>query len=291
MELISLITCTGHRPEAFKLCQSFVQRQTYKGPVQWIVVDDSISPKATPGTIRLPNTFIDRLVMPGPKEWQEGFNTQRDNMNAALRVAEGEYIFIIEDDELYKPTYIERTLKLLQYASAVGEVSAKYYHVGLPGYKEMRNYIHASLCQTAIKKNLKETLLASINSGELYFDIHFWDQIRNKCIPAIMTADSNGVISMKGMPGRTGIGIGHKTKDYILDPKLVKLKEWCGADTDLYLPFIKRKDEHKRDNPRVDRQSSPPPRALETPTKPKLTPGEPPVRQFIPPKPMPINKL
>ena len=37
---VTLITPTGYRPEAFGLCIEYVWRQTYNGPLQWIVVDD-----------------------------------------------------------------------------------------------------------------------------------------------------------------------------------------------------------------------------------------------------------
>lgn len=242
MALVTAITCTGHRPEALALCEAMIHAQTYSGAIQWIVVDDSLD--SDQSRVRTPKVTKD--IFKGPTKWTEGVNTQRDNMNRALKAVRGDYVFIIEDEDLYRPDYIERGVKLLQECNVTGEVAAKYYHLGLPGYKELRNYQHAALCQTALKANVLPYLQRAVDSGELYFDIHFWRAVREQQIPAIMIANTNSVIGIKGMPGRIGIGEGHKVRDYILDPNLVKLKEWCGPKWDQYLPYIKVRNGNER---------------------------------------------
>lgn len=239
---ISLITCTGSRPEALKLCEQYIINQTFRGPIEWIIVDDSSEKLPANRTIKNHITDLKIRYFRGPRKWEEGLNTQRFNMEEAIKHVRSDYVFFLEDDDLYKPRYIDIMLNLLWYADIAGEAKSKYYHLGIPGFKEMHNYRHASLCQTAIKRSLLPMVKAAVDSGELYFDIHLWNQVHANRIPYILLAESNLVIGIKGMPGRAGIGVGHKNKDYLLDPGLVKLKEWCGEYASNYSDFLRKKE-------------------------------------------------
>lgn len=237
--VVTLITCTGSRPEAFKLCHSYVKAQTYKGPVQWIVVNDSIDDE---GAKKAQSKYPNFELYAGPRKWEEGINTQRGNLEKALEHVKGDYILVIEDDECYHPQYVEMMVKYLRFAEIVGESNAKYYNLAIPGFQEMGNFRHASLCQTGIRASLLSMLKKAVGSGQLYFDIHLWGQVHEKRTPCVLFSNANLCISMKNMPGRPGIGIGHQIKGYHVDPKLVKLDEWCGAYASNYHPFIKGKD-------------------------------------------------
>lgn len=233
--LVSVITCTGFRPEAFNLCKRFLGRQTWNGPIQWIVVTDQPDfPKILP-----PKENITVEHVKAKRNWTEGFNTQRFNMEHALRKVEGQFVIIFEDDEFYAPNYIQTCMDLLRFADIVGEGNSKYYHVGIPGFKEMANIRHASLCQTALRSSQLPLLKAAVDSGELYFDIKLWETAREKKVPTLIRSDSNLVIGMKGMPGRGNIGAGGRLRDYQLDPKLEKLKLWVGTNAGLYTEFIR----------------------------------------------------
>lgn len=235
--LISLITCTGTRPEAFALCEKWMGRQTaFKVfPFEWIVVDDGPVPI---------NCTMGQTYVRGPKQWEEGINTHRYNMDAALEKVRGDYIFVIEDDDFYTPEYIETMIDLMRFVPVVGEGTAKYYNLKIPGYKEMRNREHASLCQTALRSTHKDLLYKAVHSGELYFDIHLWRTVIDSKIPSILVNDTALCIGMKGLPGRTGIGAGHKKekRDYYLDAGGRKLKEWLGSDAQYYESFLRKKD-------------------------------------------------
>lgn len=244
---ISLITCTGSRPEALALCEKYISDQTFQGDIEWIIVDDSSKQLPANRVIKEGpdgNAFSLLAIkyFRGPRKWEEGLNTQRFNMEEAIKHVKGSYVFFWEDDDCYKADYIETMLDLLKYADIAGEAKSKYYHLGMPGYKEMHNYRHASLCQTAIKKSVLPLVKEAIDSGELYFDIHLWRNVQEKRIPYILLAESNLVIGIKGMPGRAGIGVGHKNKDYLLDPGLVKLEEWCGEYASNYSQFLRKKE-------------------------------------------------
>ena len=231
--LITLITATGGRPEAFAKCEQYIKRQTYQGPIQWIIIDDC--EPATPCTIQLGDyrrTWIRQEHHEGPKRWRKGINTQRLNLDKAIEHVRGEYVFVIEDDDYYREDYIEAFMKLLQHYSAVGEGNAKYYNIAKRMYKEWNNYLHASLCQTAFKAEYLPIFDEAVNSGVLFMDCEFWRRLFQHNTKPLMIAHQNYVIGMKGLPGRFGIGAGHQPEEqgFKRDPDFRILKSWVGDD-------------------------------------------------------------
>lgn len=220
--MITLITPTGGRPEAFSLCEKYMKRQTYKGLIQWIVVDDM--PKY-PTICTMNQEYI-----AGPMEWREGINTQRPNMDAAFHKVKGDSILVIEDDDWYAPNYIEIMTTFLNHWSIVGEGNAKYYNIKTRSYKEMMNFNHSSLCQTGIRKDSYNVLERAIHSGEFFFDIFLWNRAVQSKASIFKFLDLNLCIGMKGLPGKGGIGVGHTAKNFLGDPNFGKLKSWIGAE-------------------------------------------------------------
>ena len=236
---ISLLTCTGMRPEAFKLCEYFVSRQTVK-PHEWIVVDDG-----TPKTICTRGQTYFR----GPKDSSPGYNTMRGNMELGLSKVTGDVLFIFEDDDFYFSTYIETLLSLLSHAPLVGLSNSRYYHVGIPGWKLMNNYGHASLAHTAMRGEVVPRLIAAVNTGDLYADSVLWREALFGQTPLVLLANTSLGVGIKGMPGRGGITGSHRDKtDYYIDSKLHKLTSWIGSDAKLYLPFVRPKKGNVENN-------------------------------------------
>jgi len=223
--IITLITPTGGRPEAFAQCEYYIKNQTVFGasmfPLQWIVIDD-----CTPPT----KCNLGQEYHRGTKLWEPGVNTQRYNMDQAISFVKGDYIFIIEDDDYYAPTYLGTMLKLLKVAPVVGEGVAKYYNIRVPGHKVLNNYKNSSLCQTGITKEYVPLLYQAVHSGELYFDVKFWDMVKERKIPTLLMWNLDLCIGIKGMPGRVGIsGHGHEDKGYYFDSNFSKLKTLVGS--------------------------------------------------------------
>lgn len=229
MSKISLITPTGLRPEAFALCERWMQKQTISW-TDWLVVDDypKEPTKLTCNQLRiLPLT-----------EWHQNYNTQRDNMKQLLKNVKGDFIFIIEDDEYYAPDYLEKMVELLKDYDVVGLSNSKYYHLKVKGFKYMSNFTHASLCHTAITKKALPLLYKAVHSGHYYFDIELWKYAHEEHIKSCLIADTNLAIGIKGMPGRAGLGAGHIEGGYRMDSDLTTFKTWLGEDSRFYLPFI-----------------------------------------------------
>lgn len=234
-ELVTLITCTGARPKAFKLCQEYMLRQTFDGDVQWIIVDDT----QWPHDVKVKDKWVTEKLR-GPKIWEEGLNTQRSNMEEALSKVKGDYILVIEDDDWYHPEYIEKTVNLLKFFQIVGESNNKYWNLRVPGFMEMRNYGHSSLCSTAVRQDSFNYLKRAVNSGHFYFDIELWKYAKEDKLKTCMYSELNLCIGIKGMPGRGGLGVGHQDKAYTPDIKLLHLKKWIGDDYKNYIPFMPR---------------------------------------------------
>lgn len=231
--LVTLVTTTGHRQKAFELCEKYIKRQTYRGPLEWVVVDDGSKTNPTKCT-------MDQIYVPGPKEWRPGINTQRLNLDAAIPHIRGEYVYIIEDDDLVKPEYISTYLDFLKYADLVGEGAAIYYNIAVQGYKEMRNYTHASLCQTAFTKKYIPMFDRAVSSGELLIDIRLWSNAIINRHKYIMFHGPLLCVGMKGLPGRGGIGFGHNSQsEFEKDFQFTKLKELLGPDdADVYIKMV-----------------------------------------------------
>lgn len=219
--MITLITPTGGRPEGFSLCVKYIKEQTYKGPFQWIVVQDTedILPP-------IPNG----VILKGPKLWEPGINTQRLNLDTALPHIKGDLIFFIEDDDYYSPDYLSTKIELLKYAKAVGEGNCRYYNIKVPGYKELGNMKHSALSQTVVRRELLPLVNSAVNSGEFFIDMVLWKLIHAAKYPYIIHSNSGTTFGMKGLPGRKGLTPSHtgQEKDYFYDSKHSKLKEWLG---------------------------------------------------------------
>ena len=97
--MLTLITPTGDRPDAFALCQQYMLAQDYPGDVRWIIVDDGVT--ATPVTFEREGWTVD-VLRPEPMP-----RSQARNLLAGMgHVAPGGRVAIIEDDDIYAPEYL-----------------------------------------------------------------------------------------------------------------------------------------------------------------------------------------
>lgn len=241
----SLITCTGGRPQAFARCQHFVSRQTYRGPVQWIIVDD-VEPHMCPPAV--PSNVLVTRIFPKPK-WEPGKNTLPRNMMAAIPEVQHPMVLVIEDDDRYSPDYIAAMVEALENADIAGERFARYYHIPRRMYFLCPNNAHASLCATGFRRELLP-LLAKVcgENKSPYIDIHLWREAHHSRKAMLDTAR---VIGIKGLPGRPGIGMGHRPdygrtpnerrdhlREWTADPDASVLRQWIGDDVQLYEEFF-----------------------------------------------------
>ena len=221
--MITAITTTGDRPEAFDLCRRWMNSQTVK-PDQWIVIDDGW----TPIREELRGEFEYHRREPSEGEG----HTLLLNLKESFAHIKGDKILIIEDDDWYGPNYVKVMSDYLNKFDLVGEGHARYYMLPIMKYRRIGNYRHVSFCQTgfrdSILKNLKTCLL-----GDPYIDSRLWAQPIPK--KHIFFDDTDKLClhcSIKGLKGRRGIGTGHNPDSsyYRVDNKLTKLRKWVGEE-------------------------------------------------------------
>ena len=194
--MITLLTPTGARPEAFSNCVKWMKAQTYQGAVRWVIVDDGPEPEQVP--------CIDgwEIVIVRPTPLWSGKNTQARNMLAGLKHCT-DMVAVIEDDDQYAPWWVERCVEWLQHDDLVGECGAIYRNLRSGNERKMNNKHHASLCQTAVKGEAVEALRQACRSAG-HIDMALWRSRKGKLYPY-----QGGVLGLKGYPGRRGIGSGH----------------------------------------------------------------------------------
>jgi hypothetical protein len=203
---ITAITCTFERPAALELCRKYMARQT-RQPDQWIILDG-------------PEPMIEKLL----------------NAFEAGKI-EGEKIVFMEDDDFYRSDWVEWCERMLEKYELVGEGMAIYYNVRKRWWSQCNNHTHASLCQTAIRRSMFETLCNIIRAHNCpWIDTQLWKIECDK----MLSCSHRRVIGIKGMPGKAGYSREHHKFDpqgCVRDPSLKKLFELIGPDASAYLPF------------------------------------------------------
>jgi hypothetical protein len=225
--VLQLLTATGARPEAFALCERWMAAQTYDGPVTWIIVDDG--PEPTP-VHPSPLGWLQVVVRPAPF-WRPGDNTQARNLLKGLDAVDPKHpLVIIEDDDHYRADWLETVVRELAKAELVGECRARYYNIAQRKGRQLRNEGHASLCSTAMRGGALATFRLACQRAPKFIDLELWRRHRSRHLFV-----GYRVVGIKGLPGRGGIGMGHRDDfrgEY--DPDGALLRQWVGDDARFY---------------------------------------------------------
>ena len=227
--MLTIITPTGERPYAFSLCKKMMERQTYQGPVRWIVVDDGTAPSEI--SIRRRNFSLE-VIRPSPL-WRAGDNTQGRNLRAALDAADKNALLVfVEDDDWYSPEWLSEIERQSTKAELVGESRAIYYNVATRRVSHLRNEEHASLRCSAIRGAAIDTFRDVLRTPYKYYDMRLWGRHADKAV-----FQTRLTVGMKGLPGRPGIALGHDGRKGEFDKDGTVLRSLIGDDADWYLPL------------------------------------------------------
>lgn len=233
--MITLITPTGERSAQLELCKRWMRQQSYQGEVLWIIVDDGKIPTASIIEDDFRKNWKIHKIYPDVK-WEEGMTTQCSNLKHAMDYVKGvitDLIFIIEDDDYYSPNYLQEMVNRSGEYYMIGEIPTIYYNLFEKAWYNNRQKTHTSLFQMAFKPVLSEIFINILNKNCLYIDIQFCKSINFR---NLFTVEKPLALGIKGLPGRGGIGSGHKISPrYKYDPSFKRLKYYLGDDYIYYL--------------------------------------------------------
>lgn len=220
--MLTLLIATGCRPEAWAISEKLLARQTYEGPARLIIVDDG----ETPQPVTLARAGWEIHVLRRAPFWQPGQNTQARNLATGLAaIGRDERVVIFEDDDWYAPGYLADVAQWLDHYDLVGESHARYFNVATRRGMAMRNDKHASLCSSAAKGAGLIALRRAVTSRRTYIDLALWESRVSKRL-----FRTQHVVGIKGLPGRGGIGGGHKKQFGVP----MNLRDLIGEDAALY---------------------------------------------------------
>lgn len=196
-----------------ELCRQYMERQQ-RQPDQWLILDG-------------PEPMIEKLATAIERGW-----------------IEGDALIFFEDDDYYARDWIAWCEQQLAKWEMIGEGKAIYYNVRKRWWSQCGNDTHASLCQTAIRRSLFETLVNVIRAhNSPWIDTQLWKIECDKMLVCPQTQADRRLIGIKGMPGKAGYSREHHKFDprgCQRDPSMRKLFELIGNDASAYMQHYQK---------------------------------------------------
>lgn len=228
MDRVCIIVPTGERPETFKLCEKYLQRQTFKN-FDLLIIDDGENETE----VNIPAQVIRPHI-----KWKPGDNTQRRNISLALDYIEHsgkkyEFLGFMEDDDWYSPTYLQNLMLQRDSFDLIGESNVYFYLFRQQKWRPMQNKNHASLCQTIFRSTLLPIFKEAVKSDKKYIDIEFWRLAKARNIKWFHYEESKHCVGIKELPGRKNIGTQENNtyfNDWREDVNFSKLRELIGEE-------------------------------------------------------------
>ena len=221
---LTVVTCTGGRPELFALCRKWVLRQTWQ-PDRWLVTYDTGDAPHAPeaDVVAIPKSY------PPPSEGHSWAN--RALLFALSQVEPGHDVVVMEDDDWYGRRYIEDVLGAAR-ASDFGVAQQRCYRMfHLPS----RRYAE---CRTdGEHPGPVEGLL--VFTARRHADVQTWVAQLNRPVLGSVAVDTDQIAQIKGvgfgLPGRTGATRKHitghrKLRGMLADSDFSLFRSTLGAD-------------------------------------------------------------
>lgn len=243
---VTLLTCTGMRPEAFNLCCRYVARMKLGAlSSQWVVIDDSLGESLDVEWFAAAMQNVDNVVtLRGVGD--QPYCTMPLNVHTALDHCHGKLLVFIEDDDWYSEGYVARLFSAFsidESRALIGFSQKLYYNVRERSFLGSYSPAYASLCRTAVgslptaRARLREVAYKTHADRAHSVDTTLWGSTPSSEGKQLL--QGLACLSIKGMPGRSGAGILHSTKFPNSDKTYAQLSKWIGNDVELYKEFAK----------------------------------------------------
>lgn len=229
--MIDIITPSGDRPLQFSLCVEWMKRQTFTGPINWIIVDDSVEHYSIP---KMPDnwtvTHIKKEKDPNIKN-----STQAINIMCAIDHLKYDNIVMVEDDDYYSPEWLEVCYNSLKTHSLIGRDNIIFYNMYTKSYwdKSYKGFDTNAMAQTALRSslipNLKNACLLDMDPTGMV-DHNLWKSVDKNDKILLERGPVEYVVGIKGLPGRAGMSNKHKQMLINSDNNFQALKSIIGID-------------------------------------------------------------
>lgn len=215
---ITLLTPTNNRPKCFSQLEKYIAHQDYTGQLQWIVCCD--------GNAKDYHFSKGQKVLCRDPS-QDQHPSICENMLAMIPHVEGEYVFIVEDDDMYSPCYLSQQITFLEKYDMVGLVPALYYHVPARKYRIMDNTSHTALACTGFRRSIIETVEWCCKQGTHFIDTLLWARPNINKTLVQSNLQQPIYVGLKGIE-QQGYGFGHDPNRGKGDYTLKVFKQWLG---------------------------------------------------------------
>lgn len=230
---VTLVTVTADQPTGIALCEGFMRAQTVDvSAMRWVVVDDGLQA----ATLTMGQAHVRRAREPECRP-AESFCR---NLLAAIPHVGTPWAIFVEHDDWYSPRHLETLLELMARPGSqiAGDGRQRYYNVKERCWRPFVNF-GACFCQTALHARqlplLERLVRQGLAANHYGIDGRLWRHVPRS---RWTLRDAGTALGIKGLPGRAGLGLGHRpTADWYPDLELVRLREWIGDAADLYAPF------------------------------------------------------
>ena len=218
-----------------------MNNQTVK-PDRWIIVDDGHTP-VSDDVLSKSDIPVKHIIMPKPNP---RVKTHTINFRAgAKRVSDEGSIFVIDDDDYYAPTYIEKMMGYLNNGvDIVGTAREIEYSLRKDGGYDILNRArfttnHHTAFNTKI---LNEVFKVIDNTDDPRMDLLVWDHIKKKTFIkwAMPVFDPYICVSFKQWPAIVNGYCKNHRKDFLgnVDKDYKYLKNLLGDDFERYSKYI-----------------------------------------------------
>jgi len=147
-----------------------------------------------------------------------------------LHIPDDAVVFVLEDDDVYLPDYMTAMLKAVEKADLIGERDASYYNVSSRYWRILPGKVHSSMASTVCRGEALALLKKTCDNGvRRMLDYTLWRSFAG----SKELLDNHNVIGIKGLPGRPGIGVGHRKHFGAPDTHDV-LRAWIGEYANNY---------------------------------------------------------
>ena len=243
-----LFTMASDQHVGFSFATRYVNRCLLDSEIsaRWLIVDDGAEPVPIPlDELRCDVDYVRR-----EPENITGMDSLRRNLRTGLdrMLTYGcdpeTVVFFVEDDWLAGDWMTDALKAFSENENLLlfGETGTRYYNVASRRHHTFRPNGRSALACTAMRMHpgiIRWIIDYALPERTIMMDDRLWRKGPIRDCDKILRPESRYCVGIKGLPGKAGLGMGHRFDErHPQDADLTLLKEWVGvSDASLYETF------------------------------------------------------